>query len=315
MSSLVWSPVHTVLEDRISAGDGLRFLAVSFVKLDALKQLLWASGERKDLSVIVRWRIEDILSGVSDLEVYQFLKEKGIPLYFNEKIHLKLYVFESNQAFNTSANLTLKGLGYSPSSNIEVGNLVELMPADWAPLYTLIEESTRVDDAIFDTMTSTIANARVRIDKSVPVAWPSFPKKQFSITAFPASENPDHLLRYYLPLSDETIASQEKQRAIHDLVLLHVVNGLSRDEALNQALSEFRNIPFVLAFVRELQEQRSMRFGAVSNWVHSKCEDVPLPYRWEIKDSVRRLYNWLAAAYPEISWNIPNYSMVIYWNK
>lgn len=313
MSSLVWSPVYSVLENRLKDGDDLRLLIVSFIKLDALKQLLWATERYQNLRVIVRWRPQDIISGVSDLEVFTYLQERKIPLYFNEKIHLKLYIFESNVAFNTSGNLTLKGLGYSTNGNVEVGSMVTLTEADWQAIYELTEQSTPVDETIYAQMLETIKNVpKQAMPASLPL-WPSFPRKIFTIQAFPAAEDPETLVKYYLSAARSGYPGEDQQRAIHDLVTLKMPKDLDQDAALKHALERFLQTPFVAAFVDELKIRKSMSFGAVSEWVHTKCEDVPVPYRWEIKDSVRRLYNWLAAANPSITWDRPRYSMVIYW--
>jgi len=126
MSQLVWSPVYKVLEDRINANDDIILILVPFAKLAALQQLHWVHSSKVKLKVICRWRPEDIVAGVSDLEVFNYLKESGSQLFINPDIHLKLYVFASNTAFNTSGNMTLRGLGYSESANIEVGNMVAL---------------------------------------------------------------------------------------------------------------------------------------------------------------------------------------------
>jgi hypothetical protein len=100
---------------------------------------------------------------------------------------------------------------------------------------------------------------------------------------------------------------------MHDLVTFHIPPDLSRidfDKSLGQA---FCKTPFVIDFIELLRSERSLRFGAVNNWLHEKCEDVPLPYRWEIKENTRIFYDWLACFFPEISWDRPNYSQVIYW--
>lgn len=66
--------------------------------------------------------------------------------------------------------------------------------------------------------------------------------------------------------------------------------------------------------VEFIKEQKSARFGAVNDWIHSKCSDVPLPYRWEIKENTNILYNWLDYFFDEIRWDVPGVrSQVIYW--
>jgi hypothetical protein len=314
-NSLTWSPVYRVIEDRLKTKDDLSLLIVSFIKIEALTQLLWVADQCKNLKVIVRWRIQDVVSGASDLEIFPFLRDKKIPLYFNEKIHLKLYIFESNVAFNTSGNLTLKGLGYSANGNVEVGSMVTLTEADWQAIYELTEQSTPVDEAIYQQMMETVKNVP---KQAMPVSlppWPAFPRKTFTIQAFPGTEDPETLIKYYLSTARGAYSGEDQQRAIHDLVTLKMPQGLDQAAALKHAQETFLQTPFVAAFVDELKIRKSMSFGAVSDWVHTKCEDVPVPYRWEIKDSVRRLYNWLAAANPSITWDRPRYSMVIYWKS
>ena len=215
---LIWSPVYKALEDPIGRRDGLALIIVPFAKVDALKRLHWIQTRQQKLKIVYRWTPEDLASGASDLEVFTYLKENGCELYVNQTVHLKLYVFASNSAFQTSGNLTLRGLGYSIDPNIEVGNFVALGQEDWARIYQVVEA--------------------------------------------------------------------------------------------------FRKAPFVVAFVDLLKSMKRIRFGTVNAWIHHKCEDVPLPYRWEIKENTRTLYDWLAYFFPEITWDVPGrHSQVIYWNK
>src|SRR5688572_16065608 len=101
--SLVWSPVHYALRERIEQGDDIILLIVPFIKVAALQQLHWLQTKRVRLKVVCRWRTEDLLSGASDVEIFTYLKAAGCHLYLNPDIHMKLYVFDSNIAFNTSA--------------------------------------------------------------------------------------------------------------------------------------------------------------------------------------------------------------------
>src|SRR6266478_4547971 len=94
-AGLVWGPVCQPLETHIRGGDRLLLLISPFIGLDALKKFLQCAGAHHDIKVVVRWRPEDVRTGVSDIAIYPHLLELGIPLYVNHDIHLKLYVFES----------------------------------------------------------------------------------------------------------------------------------------------------------------------------------------------------------------------------
>jgi len=316
MSSLIWSPVYRALERQLETGDKLALLVVPFIKVEALKQLMWATSVSKNLKVVVRWLPQDLIAGVSDLEVYPFLKSQNIPLYFNNQIHLKLYTFESNLAFNTSGNLTLRGLGYAEHGNIEVGNLVTLDLDDWAQLYTIIDQSIQVDDHVHQDLSDALNRSDKPPLPSPTVSWPKFERKSFSIQRFPATESPEVFMKLLGDRSTLALNSDNFRRFAHDVALLRVPVGLS-DQDLSQHLqASIKADEFIQSFVSELRKQRSMRFGAVTDWIHKNCEDVPVPYRWEIKESVRIMYDWLVFAFEEITWDTPGAkSQVIYWDK
>ena len=313
-ASLVWSPVYKVLEDRINANDDIILILVPFAKLAALQQLHWVHSSKVKLKVICRWRPEDIIAGVSDLEVFNYLKESGSQLYINPDIHLKLYVFASNTAFNTSGNMTLRGLGYSESVNIEVGNMVALTTNDWTKIYEIINTSRQVDDALYQRFKDYAAQ-RPPLGTPMPPMDLLPPAKTYTISSLPATESPQKLAAFYFDPSREKLTPEEMRRAAHDLAFFGIQPDLPRSEFDKQLGEKFCQTPFVTDFVELLKAERSLRFGAVNDWIHKKCEDVPLPYRWEIKENTRIFYDWLVHYIPQITWDTPNYSQVIYWKK
>jgi hypothetical protein len=314
MSHLVWSPVHQVLEDRIKGGDSLILVLVPFVKLAALQQLHWVHSGQVKFKVICRWRPEDLLSGVSDLQVFHYLKNCGCQLFINSDIHLKLYVFESHTAFNTSGNLTLRGLGYSESANIEVGNMVSLSLHDWTKIYQIINSSRQVDDALYQRLKDFVEQNPRTSSLQVPADLIPQPKV-YTISALPATESPKWLSNFYFDQNPGRSTSEEVRRAAHDLATFEIPQGLTQKDFDKQLGTGFCRTPFVQDFVDLLRSEKSLRFGAVNDWIHRKCEDVPLPYRWEIKDNTRIFYDWLVHYNPNITWDRPNYSQVIYWNS
>ena len=311
---LVWSPVYRVLEKRIEEGDDIILILVPFAKLAALQQLHWVHTKKVKLKVICRWRPEDLASGVSDVEVFTYLKESGCQLFINRDIHLKLYVFASNAAFNTSGNLTLRGLGYSENANIEVGNMVSLTLQDWTKIYEIINASRQMDDALYKRYKAFIEQ---RPDLGAPKAFPDLipPAKTHTISSLPATESPARLADFYFDPNPGRFTPEEVRRAAHDLTTFRILPGLAKLEFDKQLGESFCRTPFVADFVELLKDKRSLRFGAVNDWIHQKCEDVPLPYRWEIKENTRIFYDWLVHYISDISWDRPKHSQVIYWQK
>jgi hypothetical protein len=241
--------------------------------------------------------------------------EKGIPLYINEDIHLKLYVFESNLAFSTSGNLTLRGFGYSEKPNVELGGFVHLTQEDWSRIYELIAKSIQVDENLYQAYKHYLESCpKVSIPALSPPE-PALARKIYTISSLPATETPSQLATYYFASNMTELSPDDVRRAAHDIVTFDLTPGLSQT-GFNQRLRDsFCRTPFVAEFVELLKVEKSLRFGAVNDWIHQRCEDVPLPYRWEIKDNTRIFYNWLKHFFQEITWDRPQYSQVIYWRE
>jgi hypothetical protein len=309
---LIWGPVYEVLEERIANGDDILLIVVPYVKLEALERLHSALGQDKRLKIISRWALRDLAGGASDLAVYPYLRDRRCELYLHPDIHLKLYVFRSNLALITSGNLTGRGLGYRERANIEIGIVAPLLADDWRNLYDLIDDSYRVDDQLFYQIEQSLRSIPQQPVINWPVVLPK--RKKYTIGSLPASQTPAAFQAFYLSVDRTPYNSEDLRRAAHDLALYRVPAGLEGTEFNDRVAAVFKMTPFVVDFVEYLKHHGTLRFGAVNNWIHEKCEDVPLPYKWEIKENTRILYNWLAHFYAEIEWNIPGeHSQVIYW--
>jgi hypothetical protein len=313
--ALIWNPVYKVLEERIGNGDNLALIIVPFAKLDALKRFHGVQMGQQKLKVVCRWALEDLTSGASDVEVFAYLKDKECELYVNQTIHLKLYVFASNCAFSTSGNLTLRGLGYSSDANVEVGNFVSLGQDDWTRIYQVVATSRQVDDEMYVRFRNYVDSQPSLLSRSPTPDLLGNPKA-FTILSLPATETPSMLMDYYLHPTSPSYTPEEIRRRIHDLVIFGVRPGLAAEEFTERLGEAFRKAPFVIEFVDFIKRMKKARFGTVNDWIRCKCEDVPLPYRWEIKENTRILYDWLAHFFPEITWEVPGrHSQVIYWKK
>jgi hypothetical protein len=316
--ALSWQPIWRVIETTAQKGQRLSWVVSPFIKLDALKRLLDSVEETNNLLVIARWRIEDFTAGVSDLEIFPYLQSRGIKLYANYSLHMKLYVFSSNTAVSTSGNLTLRGLGYVDQCNIEVANEVSLLGGDWVRLHELVQQSRLVTAEVYDRYKEVLASIPVH----QPIPSKGFdelfgPRKEFTLGALPATAHPEMLIDFLFDQSQHLKGDPEfLRRAYHDLAIYRVEDLAStRDELITRLRSNFCGNTFVQAFLANLRECGSIHFGGVTSWIHSNCDDVPLPYRWEVKVVTRCLYNWLEYFVDEVTWDRPNHSQVIRWNS
>src|SRR4051794_20215704 len=93
-------------------------IASAFVKSEPFARLAEASISKSNF-LVSRWQFCDLVSGVSDLEVYEIAKGHGWKFYFHQDLHAKVYLFDE-EFFAGSANLTNRGLaGGPPGGNIE----------------------------------------------------------------------------------------------------------------------------------------------------------------------------------------------------
>jgi len=76
-------------------------LIVPYIKNDSLAELVqhW----RAPVEIIVRWQLKDLMTGASDLEVFDTCEAIGIRLYRNPRIHLKCFIDNFRNCIITTA--------------------------------------------------------------------------------------------------------------------------------------------------------------------------------------------------------------------
>lgn len=317
--ALVWTPLVNSLKN---IKDDLSFLIAPFVQKNALELLLQDTNLGKKTAVITRWNAEDILAGVSDLSVYPFLKDLGIPLYINQNIHLKMLIYSSNKAFVGSGNITDRGLGISKNSNIEVGLFSQIDFDDWKQVFSIIENSILVNDKMYQKA----VEYREKYKKTPPPI-PKFiidesnvitqsQQKAFSLNVLPASKTPRELYQNRKNCLDAEWDIRTQSPYLHDMLIYNLSPAMGEEEFMYTLKENFLATAFIKKLVLYIQENAPLNFGKITSWVHEQCSDVPLPYRYEIKMHIAILYDWLAFFVPEITWDIPGKkSQVMYWNQ
>jgi len=313
---LVWTPTISYVANKIKENKQLRFIIAPFIKLDALNSLLDHCEDVSALKVIVRWDGSDIVNGVSDLEIYEELARLGVPLYRHPSIHLKILVFNQNWAFHTSGNITNKGLGLASKSNVEIGAQIRLTTKDWIELYKLLEDATRIDDQLYQIACRYRDETSDATDPLPPLHLELDSQKEFSKLSLPAIQSPVELYKIYK--DPELYINEPDTYAafVHDIVLYDIPLNLNSEDFYSTLGKNFKDHPFTKATSLFIRNEGSLRFGKLNSWITNLCSDKPVPYRWELKSSTNKLYDWLDYFYNEISWNIPgDHSQVIYWTK
>ena len=313
---LVWTPTINYVSNKIKENKQLLFIIAPFIKLDALRSLLDHCEDVSALKVIVRWDGSDIANKVSDLEIYEELTRRGVPLYRHPSIHLKVLVFNQNWAFHTRGNITKKGLGLASNSNVEIGAQIRLTTNDWIELYSLLEDAVHIDDRLYEVACRYRDNNSSTTDTTPPLVLDSSDNKEFSMLSLPAIQSPCDLYQIYRNPEQFIDESDTYAAFVHDIHLYGVPPNLNSEDFYSRLGANFKKHSFIQATSTFIRNEGSVRFGRVNSWLAEHCSDKPAPYRSDLKLTTNKLYDWLDYFYDEISWNVPgDRSQVIYWER
>jgi len=92
-----------------------------YVKLNPVKKILNTKSIDTKLKLIMAFKLENFYRSASDLEALRLILKKRGKIKNYHQLHAKTYIFDSNYAIITSANLTQGGL----INNYEYGVLIE----------------------------------------------------------------------------------------------------------------------------------------------------------------------------------------------
>ena len=300
--SAIWPPVLENLKLQVSEDDSLVLAFSPFIRSEALKVFL-DSFQSNGARIVVRWRVEDLLAGASDLGIFDILKDRKIPLYQHSKIHLKLFQYSSGIAYSGSSNITNNGLSLQEPYNEEMGVLSQLNLKSCAHIRRLCDESRIVTKEMVEAYQRAIDECQVDPPIIGDLILPPIEKKEFLVSELPASDSP----KAFLEAASNYVQKQEIcPRMLHDIGTLKLTESdLSSENLNNKLIQAFQAQAFVKRVVEKIRSQPSMRFGAITEYVHNIAQDVPLPYRSNIKGAIARLYPWLESCFRDISYSVP----------
>lgn len=280
------------LSEYISNSQGL-FIFSPYIKLETLKALI--EGQENVKAVFVRWETKDLILGSSDLEIYPYLKAKGITLYRNSRLHLKAYLDEYKKCFLTSANISSRALNLPPYSNYnyEIGTTVENLRIEDRLYFNIIEsDSILITDNIYNQLSEQLPEKKKEFPDEDEFQFKfEAPDKDFLISSLPMTYSIETLYRIYE--DKEFVNDLELNCVLHDLAIYKIPLGLP-SKAFRQKLTEaFFSHRFVKYFLQNLENTGEIYFGTAKDWVHKNCADVPTPRKFEITENIQILYRWI----------------------
>lgn len=289
------------LEVSLEASNERVIVLSAFVKLHAL-QWLFEHTRANNILVVARWQPHDLICGASDLQCYEFCRDKGIPFGISLDLHGKVYCIDRFILVG-SANLTSRGMGLSKNFNSEVGIGFVGGTADKIKIDEMLKQVTWLNDEI-------IMSIQAELEKSIThttsesTEWPESILAQIII---PITHLWAHELPFCSPKDLIEFGSTNDSRN-HDFALL----GVNPSEVdFEQLLIAFKSTKAFGWLTELIDAEKSASFGKITAELHCAILDDPTPYRQEIKSLVSILLDW-ASYYPaHFLITRPRYSTVI----
>lgn len=254
-------------------------ILISAFLTGSVLKLFKKSDYDKDISLYVRCRPSDCISGSCDLDVLKQLISKGINCYADYKLHAKIYIFDSKNAVIGSSNLTANGLGFSNYPNFELNYSCELSPADLAQINTYLAQCVQISVDDIKKMQQEIANISTTSSADIPIEWKTIDLK-------PRERLAGLFIEDFPKCNPFELSSYDSKDINHD-------ESMFGKEQLDKAKFEQSNVcKFIYQFISE-QEDKSASFGAITAHLHNNILDDFSPYRSDIKTYLQNFIFYL----------------------
>ena len=271
----------------------------AYIKLDALKRINFKNNIKR---IAVRWEIQDLCLGVSDIDLYQYCRDNDIALYRNTRIHLKAFWNHKTDVLFGSANISNRGLGGQGNFNYELNGINHNISfSDICYFNKILAKSEYVSEDLFNQL-------KYKVDSTdMPtLEYENIPTQKAVEDSFLISELPMYgdikniFVAYKSPNELEDLL---QTYLAHDIAIYKIPPGLNEEELYIHLKSEFNAHPFILKFKEAVRSHIDKRgdvtrngglgFGTVRIWFQENTTTVPTPRTYELNDFINVLYAWI----------------------
>ena len=261
-------------------------IVAPFMRSEALSRLLKQVPSGIETTIITRWRLIDLLSRASDLEVYNLADELNARLLLRSDLHAKLFAADG-RCLVGSANVTLSAFGWWKSANFEL--LVPVRRDDTCIVDFERELIARAVPATAEQRDQ-LQNALERFRNSAPVILSVEDSAQAtgSLPAHwvPQIKNPEELYAVYKGDADTGKSLLQIMR--EELTEIGVPPGLDEEGFRAWVAGTITQTPFVVAVMMRFQEHSEVTEADVASILQKL--DVEAPDAHEVLEVVGR---WL----------------------
>lgn len=279
-------PLGNDIISLLSSAKHTALIVAPFMRSEALSRLLDSIPDGVQITVVTRWRVADLLSGASDLAVYDIIKSKGAKLYIRHDLHAKYFAADDTCLIG-SANVTLTALGWRNPANLELLTCVS------RSLDYIIEfENILFSDAIHanveqrDCLEAILLQLRKK-NISIPdlkdTKWHPLP-----LNWVPQVRNPEELYSVYKKKADIGLTLIKYMQ--NELDQIGIIPGLNQKEFRAWIASKIIQAPLVVWVIEHLDQYGDVTEDALNDLLKQMSDDEN---RAEAKEVLEVLQRWL----------------------
>lgn len=155
-----------------------QLLASPFIKANVAKMILENKPTDSKISLMTNYKLTNFYRKSSDLTALKYFIDKQMEVRNYPTLHAKTYIFDSERAIVTSANLTLGGLqnNYECGVLIHDSNTVSKLKSDFLQIFSDKEKVSVVTEEIISTTEGILSKVpkekRIKFEKSEKDLFP-----------------------------------------------------------------------------------------------------------------------------------------------
>ena len=272
----------------------------AFVKTRAFEWIVpQVIDKHLKVKIMARWDINDLLSGVSDLSIYERCKELNWEFRVNTALHSKLYLIDSSIGYLGSNNLTGAGLGLNTNNNIEFSTEIRPNMGDLQKIDKYLNSSMLMNDELYEEIKQFVEDNKTTKER---IKWPDSIMDKLKT-------NTDYLWVDDFPLSNPLHDNFSEEFHRDEKIFANI--AFDDKEALKDAFMSSHVTQWIMKHLNQ-QEEKVLFFGSLSALIHNSLLNDPKPYRKEIKDLIANFFAWVQYLDPkELIVERPNHSQCL----
>jgi hypothetical protein len=231
-------------------------LCAPFIKADVIEKLFRVIKPEVLVRVVTRWRPEEVVSGVSDLKVFEVCRGRArTELTLLDDLHAKLYLADELGLVG-SANLTATALGWAKRNNVEILMPVKRSDPDIQILLRRLESSIPATFAMLSAIEEAAAKLNVqklRLPEAEDI--PESLKDAPLVAWLPRCAAPEKLFKIYQNPNRDDVIEPLRDDGIKDLADLNLPGRLDEARFEKEMVDTLERMPSMAKIIKQVPRQ------------------------------------------------------------